>query len=190
MQIIEASKSDAPFIARMVMMAMTDECCLNLSGPDCTLDDFARVMCRLTAAEGTQYSYRNALLAVDDDQKPMGAVVSYDGGQLRQLRKAFIAAARDELHIDHSHMPDEATAGEWYIDSLAVEPQYRRRGVARSLLQATAQRGMGLGLAPTLLVDKGNPQAERLYRSVGFEFFADDMWGGHAMRRLRMPMPR
>ena len=41
------------------------------------------------------------------------------------------------------------------------------------------------GLPAALLVDKGNPKAERLYRSIGFEYVEDAMWGGHEMRRLR-----
>ena len=43
-------------------------------------------------------------------------------------------------------------------------------------------------LPAALLVDKGNPNAERLYRSVGFEYCNDAMWGGHEMRHLRCPI--
>ena len=98
MKIIEASKEHAPEIARLVMMAMTDECCLNLAGEGNTLDDFSRVMNRLTAAEHSQYSYRNAILAVNDDGQVAGAIVSYDGAQLHSLRDAFYKAAEEELH--------------------------------------------------------------------------------------------
>ncbi|MCI6208875.1 MAG: N-acetyltransferase [Prevotellaceae bacterium] len=185
MKIIEASKEHAPEIARLVMMAMTDECCLNLAGEGNTLDDFSRVMNRLTAAEHSQYSYRNAILAVNDDGQVAGAIVSYDGAQLHSLRDAFYKAAEEELHVDRRGMDDETTAGEWYLDSLAVFPEFRGHGLAHLLLQAAISRGADNGLPATLLVDKGNPRAERLYRSVGFEYVEDATWGGHSMRRLR-----
>ena len=183
--IIEAQPHHAPVIARLVMMAMTDECCLNLAGKDRTLDDFRRLMERLASEAGTQYSYRNTLLAVTAGGEVAGAIVSYDGARLHGLREAFIEGARRELGVDHSGMDDETAPGEWYLDSLAVFPEFRGRGVARRLLSAAASLAAAHGLPAALLVDKSNPKAERLYRSVGFGYVEDAMWGGHEMRRLR-----
>ena len=181
MNIIEATQQHAPVIANLIMMAMTDECCLNLAGEGRTVADFARLMNQLTAADNTQYSYRNTLLAVTDEGEVAGAIVSYDGAKLHELREAFIEGARREFGVDHSGMDDETAAGEWYLDSLAVFPQFRGQGIAHQLLSAAAHHG----LPAALLVDKGNPKAERLYRSIGFEYVEDAMWGGHEMRRLR-----
>ena len=184
--IIAAQPQHAPLIARLVMMAMTDECCLNLSGEGHTLDDFRRLMERLVAADDTQYSYRNTIIAVTaDGGEVAGAIVSYDGARLHALRRAFIEGARRELGIDHSGMDDETSPGEWYLDSLAVFPRFRGLGVARRLLSAAVGLGAAHGLPAALLVDKSNPNAERLYRSVGFGYVEDAVWGGHEMRRLR-----
>ena len=54
MKITQATPNHATDIAQLVMMAMTDECCLNLAGEGNTLDDFARVMNRLTATDNSQ----------------------------------------------------------------------------------------------------------------------------------------
>ena len=35
-----------------------------------------------------------------------------------------------------------------------------------------------------LLVDKGNPDGEALYSSVGFKYMNDSRWGGHEMKHL------
>ena len=35
-----------------------------------------------------------------------------------------------------------------------------------------------------LLVDKGNPDGEALYSSVGFRYMNDSQWGGHEMKHL------
>ena len=50
---------------------------------------------------------------------------------------------------------------------------------------ATVEKGRGMGLPTGLLVDDGNPKAERLYRRLGFEVVGDDCWGGHKMHRMR-----
>ena len=136
MKITQATPNHATDIAQLVMMAMTDECCLNLAGEGNTLADFVHEMKR-------------------------------------------------EVGVDHSGIADETGPGEWYLDSLAVYPQYRGQGIAHLLLQAMVERAQEAGLPAGLLVDKGNPKAERLYHSIGFEYVNDAMWGGHEMRHLQ-----
>ena len=82
-------------------------------------------------------------------------------------------------------MDDETQAGELYLDSLAVLPEYRRRGIANRLIRATKERADKMGLPCVgLLVDKGNPDGEALYASIGFKYVNDSMWGGHPMKHL------
>ena len=179
---------DVPEIARLIVMAMTDECCRHFYGPDHTADDFLRLITRLAAATGTQYSYENAICAVDpDDGSIAGVSVSYDGARLMELRRHFIDGAIREFGIDHSAMEPETQAGELYLDSLAVWPRYRGHGIATMLLNATVERARRMGCGPLgLLVDEGNPRAERLYNKVGFRYVNASMWGGHRMKHLQM----
>ena len=82
-------------------------------------------------------------------------------------------------------MDDETQAGELYLDSLAVLPEYRRQGIAQRLLTATKKKTDMMGLPCVgLLVDKGNPAGEALYASVGFRYANDSWWGGHPMKHL------
>lgn len=179
-----AQKEQSAEIARLIMMAMTDDCCLHFCGVGHGLNDFRRMMTSLVEREDSQYSYRNTLVAMDDD-KVVGIAVSYDGGRLHELRQAFIQAAKEQIGKDHSGMDDETQAGELYLDSLAVLPEYRRRGIAQRLLRATKGRADQLGLPCVgLLVDKGNPAGEALYTSVGFRYVNDSQWGGHPMKHL------
>ena len=184
MIITQAQRSEAALIARLIMLAMNHECCQNLAGPDRSLDDFHRLMTQLVELEESQYSYRNTLVARSDEGALMGICVGYRGDRLHTLRRAFIDGARRELQRDHSHMADETQAGEYYIDSLAVLPDYRHRGVASALLRAMIVRAEDEGLPAALLVDQGNPQAERLYTSLGFRVTGDATWGGHPMRHM------
>jgi len=75
-----------------------------------------------------------------DASKVVGISVSYDGGRLHELRRAFIEAAKEQIGKDHSGMDDETQAGELYLDSLAVLPEYRRRGIAKRLIEATKDK--------------------------------------------------
>jgi DNA-3-methyladenine glycosylase I len=183
-EIREASKSQAAEIASLIMTAMTDDCCLYFCGEGYGLEDFRKMMTILVEREDSQYSYQNTLVAMDAEQV-VGISVSYDGGCLHELRRAFIEAAKEQIGKDHSGMDDETQAGELYLDSLAVLPEYRCQGIARKLLLATKERANLLGLPRVgLLVDKDNPIGEALYTSVGFQYVNDNQWGGHPMKHL------
>jgi len=183
-EIKEATIEEASDIARLIMTAMTDECCLYFCGEGYGLQHFHAMMTRLVEHEQSQYSYRNTLVAVDGSQV-VGIAVSYDGGRLHQLRQAFLQAARESIGKDHTGMDDETQAGELYLDSLAVLSSHRQQGIARRLLRATKQKADDLGLPCVgLLVDKGNPAGEALYASVGFRYVNDSCWGGHPMKHL------
>ena len=183
-EIKHARKEQAADIARLIMTAMTDDCCLYFCGVGHGLEDFHRMMTMLVEREDSQYSYLNTLAAMDGERL-VGIAVSYDGGRLHELRQAFVQAAKECFGMDHSGMDDETQGGELYLDSLAVVPDYRRQGIAQRLLKATKEKADGMGLPCVgLLVDKGNPVGEALYASVGFRYVNDSQWGGHPMKHL------
>ena len=185
-EIKNARKEQSPDIARLIMTAMTDDCCLHFCGVGYGLENFRGMMTMLVEREDSQYSYRNTLVAMDGDRL-VGIAVSYDGGRLHELRQAFVEAAKVCIGKDHSGMDDETQAGELYLDSLAVLPDYRRQGIARRLLEATKEKADRMGLPCVgLLVDKGNPAGEALYFSVCFRYVNDNLWGGHPMKHLVM----
>ena len=184
-EIKEAVIEQAAEIADLIMTAMTDECCLYFCGEGYGLEDFRRMMTMLVEREDSQYSYRNTLVALDGN-RIVGISVSYNGGLLHQLRRAFIKAAREYLGKDHGDMEDETQAGELYLDSLAVLPDYRREGIATLLVLATKKRADLLGLPYVgLLVDTANPKGQLFYDSIGFRQVDENrIWGGHSMKHL------
>ncbi len=185
MKIIEANKTQADTIATLIMEAMNHKCCQYFAGKHHTLDDFHRMMTSLVLRGDSQYSYRNTLVAIDEDSAVMGICVAYDGGKLHELRKAFLEESLKAFGIDHSGIADETQAGEFYIDSVCVDRRFRGKGVASALLRATMARAADLGHPIVgLLVDKGNPLAERLYTRLGFCYANDTSWGGHPMKHL------
>lgn len=166
-----ATADDALLVAKVVLMALHyDE-----SHP--LYDVFKELAGRTDA----QYSYCNALIA-EVDGVPAGAIVGYDGGRLYELREPLQRIMRErqgrELEIE-----DETSAGEFYLDSLAVLPQFRGMGVGGRLLAYARDRAFDAGFDKVgLLVDFTNPRAEELYTSLGFrrvnatKFLGLDMW--------------
>lgn len=178
--------ADAPQIAQLIMIAMSEECCRHFYGDKHTADDFHKLITQLAEKEDTQYSYQNTICATIDDEI-VGISVSYDGSRLHELRRHFINGAKRTFGRDFSNMPDETQAGELYLDSLAVKSKYRGLGIATLLLKATAERARKINVGPVgLLVDKDNTKAERLYTSIGFTYVGDNIWGGHEMKHLQL----
>lgn len=184
-RITPAKREQASEIASLIMEAMDYDCCQNFAGPDHTLDDFHAMMTELVGMDDSQYSYRNALVAMAGDNIA-GVLVGYDGKDLRRLRVRFIESARKHLGMDYGNMDDETSEGEYYLDSLCVKREYRKHGIATALIREAIKRHGGQPVG--LLVDHTHPWAERLYKSIGFRFVNETAWGGHKMNHLQYPV--
>lgn len=76
-----AMPKDAEVIAQTVALAIGDEVTLrSYCG-----DDYVAVLTEIARRDDTQYSWRNAFIA-EVDGVVAGAIVGYDGAQLRALR--------------------------------------------------------------------------------------------------------
>jgi mycothiol synthase len=75
-------------------------------------------------------------------------------------------------------MDEQRTADDWigWTEGISVQPEHRRRGLARALLAASIRRVAAAGATRTALgVDLQNPnQAATLYQSLGYEIVALD----------------
>lgn len=187
MKIVYADITDAQLIGRVVVTALGEELVNELAGAK-TADDVTRMFATLAARDDSQYSWRNTLKAIDDNGEPMGYVVGYDGAKLHHLRKAFFAEARRVLDREmEGTMDDECQPDEFYLDSLAVFPAYRGRGVARSLITAIATRAADCGKPLGLLCDKTNTRARALYDSLGFKQVGETHFAWELMDHLQLP---
>lgn len=158
-KIRQATIEDALFIARGFHIAMLHD--------DVTpeqIETFARVIC---VREDVLYSWCNTLIA-ESDGKPVGMLTAYDGRNYRAMRACTMSLVKQHLGIEFPGMEDEAVAGEYYLDSLAVLPECRGMGVGSALLRQGIARGQELGLSVTLAVDPCNVRAKLLYQSLGF----------------------
>ena len=179
-----AEQDDAPIIAKVVAMAIGDETALrNYCG-----EEYLAVLTAVARRDATQYSWRYALVA-EVNGVVAGAIVGYDGALLNELRRGTFSVLRECI----GHTPtiaDETEAGEYYLDSVAVLPEFRGLGVGRTLINAFCEKSFAEGHDYVgLIVDFDNPQAEKLYTSLGFHrvgmrtFFGHQMW--HLQRYVR-----
>lgn len=178
----KATRGDAEIIARAVALAIGDPKALK----DYCGEDHHGVLMAIASHEGTQYSWQYALVA-EIDEKCVGAIVGYDGVELRELRNGtFEVLKRCIGRVPN--IPDETQAGEYYLDSIGVLPEFRGQGVGRALIAAFCDKAFAEGHERIgLIVDQDNPKAESLYTSLGFErvgtfdFFGHMMW--HMQRK-------
>ena len=107
-------------------------------------------------------------------------MIAYDGAHLHRLRAPVLALIRSSYGIDIV-LEDETTEGELYIDTLSVLPTAQGKGIGSQLvahLKKVTTQPIGL------LVDVQNPEAERLYTRLGFEYVNEQMLAGGRYKNL------
>lgn len=175
MKIEHCTSADSGYIAKAVLMA------LHLDPEE--MPEALEIFKTVAGREDSQYSYLNSLKAVTEDGGIAGIVVAYDGGRLHQLQKAFKEVYESRTGKSMSRLTDETQPGEWYLDSLAVWPEYRGVGVGAALIEA-AEKLAPAGLRPGLLCAKGNAGARRLYEKLGFGVIGERPFLGEMMDHL------
>ena len=174
-----ARKEEAAQIAELFMLAWPVEEILESNG--IPYEQLHESMTAIAAAEETIYSYENTFVA-EVDGKEVGAMCAYDGADYMRLKQPIV----NELGADSGFAQlKETKAGEFYLDSVGVLPEYRGRGIASSLFEAQCERAASLGhKVAGLIVDVDKPQAEALYASLGFSYLDDKDFFGHTMKHM------
>lgn len=146
-----------------------------------TIDQLHASITCIAASEETIYSYENTFV-VEVDGKIVGAMCAYDGADYHRLKQPIV----DTLGTDSGFADlKETEAGEFYLDSVGVLPEYRGRGIASLLFEAQCQRAASLGhKIAGLIVDVEKPQAEALYSRLGFRYLDDKDFFGHKMKHM------
>lgn len=115
---------------------------------------------------GNQYSYENTLV-FEEAGKILGSLTAYDGRDLAELRKPFLAYLnRTDLE---DNLDTETQSGEFYLDSISVNPSSQGKGIGKQLVKAGIAWGQQLGHQYIgLLVEQHNERALKLYQHLGF----------------------
>lgn len=159
------------------------------------------IVAQASLGKGHSLSLEHVVIAEFDGQPcgwmaAMPAEEAVDPGNLlarlagvRALRMAAVyLAGRQLFRAMDTHDP-----GDYHIQSIAVDPQHRGRGIGHALLERAETDARAIGARGLSLdVDIANDGAERLYRSLGFELVRTTgparLLGGVSVRRLRKPL--
>lgn len=161
----DAVPADAPFLAQCVMSGMHFYD-FESEKPDAT--DIYESLIQCGRSEEYLYSYVRTRIA-EVDGAVAGALLSYPGDDYLELRNKTFSRFWPDFAARNAHSDPETDPGEYYLDTLAVRPEFRRLGVGRALLKDGIRRGIQAGYSRiTLAADSEIPHLIHLYQAVGF----------------------
>lgn len=169
----DATPSDAPFIAHAVIAALHE----GEMPDDIAATPAPTSLVQAIANEPILYSYRHTRMA-DIDGVSAGCFVTYDGALFASLRPRTYQVLGQALGFAGPlpdddptfHQQPETQPGEYYLDSLAVLPRFRKSGVGRLLVVDAICQGRNRGHHRfTGLVAVDSPHLLRFYQSEGLQ---------------------
>ena len=172
-----ATPTDAVAVAPLMFQAMEEIVYKMIGKPH--KEEAIALLAQLFAQKDNQYSYENAWV-YEEAGSVVGSVIAYDGAQLHALRTPVLKQIQEHYGIEIV-LEDETTDGELYIDTLSVLPTAQGRGIGSKLVRHLCEVStQPLGL----LVDVNNPEAERLYSRLGFEYANHQKLAGGVYKHL------
>lgn len=166
-----ATQEDAAFVAMAVAEAVGNTLMERMEAGKLTAKDKKLLAQIETACRriDTLYSWCHAHLATTTEGIPVGALVAYRGEGYLERRARTFSLLSNLITFDTETMDAETKDGEYYLDSLAVLPQWRGMGIARHLLKHAQQEAHRYGRPAILACAPENLGAKRLYESLGFK---------------------
>ncbi len=143
---------------------------------------------RLFRQPGNLYRYEHTFVAVDENETILGTLTGYDGDKFTGLRQPVLDLVK--ARYNNAFVPEPETQGnEFYLDSIAVTPAARGKGVGTLLLQHALNHARTLQFKQVgLLVDLHNPDAQKLYQRLGFRVGASVRFAGGQYHHMYAPL--
>lgn len=170
-------------IAELILLAWPVEDFL-ANDPSMTYEILLDMIAQAVETPATIYSFENTMVAELEGPDPVivGAMCGYDGADYQNLKRPILDVIG---HDSDFARVVETEAGEFYLDSVGVDSDYRGRGIASLLFKAQIERARSLGYSRIgLIVDVAKPRAEALYRRLGFEIVGFRDFFGHKMKHM------
>ena len=180
----DAREDDAEFLAQVILAAahLSDMGADTANNADTANSNGAlTAICRRT---DTLYSWHNARIACACGKRA-GAMVSYPGDIYVDARSITFPLLPDLTQAQIDATDIETLPGEWYLDSLAVLPEFRRAGLGKMLVMDAIERGRNAGYAQfTLLAEKSSTHLVEYYTRLGFTIESEKLYLGNAYWRM------
>lgn len=174
----QATPDDAPFIVWTVLSAM------GLEPGEIAMPES---ICR---ERDTLYSYCRARVAMAGN-RVAGCLVSYPGSDYGLLRNRTWSLFPG---FDAATMPQsdpETDGGEYYLDSMAVHPDFRGLGIGHALMRDALVHAESQGWEQAgLIVEQDAPRLQAYYALLGFEGYGRMKLFGHPYNRMRISLSK
>ena len=184
MNIRDANEGDLDFIAWVQLCASRSHVpvgvweYLNAQDEQQTLA-FLR---RMASTDLPHWCHWSLFQIAEVDGTPAAAMCGFDPvtqgmGPLGQVMPAVLTESGVVLDQDYMRRvgtlgmcTSDFADGAWVIENVGTKPEFRRRGLVHALIEATLDRGRGLGFnLAQISVFIGNEPAKQAYVKAGFE---------------------
>jgi ribosomal protein S18 acetylase RimI-like enzyme len=119
---------------------------------------------RRAAREEGSFSYRNATI-IEHDGQCAGCLIGYE----IPAKPEPIPDDMPELFVPLQELENLAP-GTWYINVLAVQPQFRNQGLGTKLMALAEEKAQGLGKrGMSVIVSDANLGARRIYERLSYK---------------------
>lgn len=163
----KAVESDSKFICKAVLAALGIADFIADNDKDGA--DVLTLLNDVVLMDDTLYSVRNTLVA-EVDGVCAGCIIAYDGGRYEDMRKKTSTMLNAQWKQYYENTEAETRAGEYYLDTLAVDPKFRHKGIGRQLIYQALETGEALGFdIASLLVLASDNGLRAMYSSCGFK---------------------
>lgn len=164
----EAKAGDAKAVAHLIVQAMGELAYKfnNSKNHDATLKLFEHFF----KEPDNQYSFENTLVYINESEEVLGSINAYDGANLMELRTNFLSYLSIHNGLKNFNPEPETEAGEFYLDTISVNPVAQGKGIGKELIDAGIKLATELGHTQVaLLVDIINDKALKIYKNKGFQ---------------------
>ncbi|MFM9326677.1 GNAT family N-acetyltransferase [Paenibacillus mesotrionivorans] len=176
-----ARKEDAAGVLPLMMDAIGD-IAYSLTGEESPGEAMA-VLEEFYCREGNRLSYENVTV-LEKEGRVAAFMLAYHGSRAEVLDRP-LKARLEASGKSAAAIVCEAGSDEYYLDSLAVHPDFRGQGLGTLLLEEfgrlAAQAGWG---KLSLLVEEHNGGARKLYERLGYAPQDALMVAGHRYDRM------
>ncbi|WP_138752699.1 GNAT family N-acetyltransferase [Paenibacillus sinopodophylli] len=173
-----AHKEDVEEVMPLLLAAI-GHIAYTLAGTD-DWTEAARILSGFYVREDNRISYKHVIVDRRHDGVA-GMLLSYAGDGAMALDLPFTPRAGETIVV-------EARAGDYYLDSIAVDERYQGQGIAKALIAAYEEKGLEQGWERlSLIVEPNNDRAQALYKKL--DFIEDGFIEVSGCRYIRMIKP-
>lgn len=167
LQFRRALKRDAEEVVKLIHLAIGD-IADQLTG-ETKKENIEKTLTEFFKQQNNRLSYENIVVA-DIYGNAIGILLAYPGEKGTELDRPILEKLRKKNKNAEITLDKEADAGDFYIDTLAVDPEFQGYGIGSSLLKHAEELAKDQGYSRiSLNVDKDNPSAKRLYERLGYK---------------------